>query len=139
MDEKREQCAVHGVQASRLPAQSGPGGERIHELKIWPSEFVMLKNFTKRYEIRRADRDYQVGDTVILREWDPTTGQYSGNACRAEIIHLTPPEKWGLPADLCVLGINVKYFHTAQPQPQPPPAKPSYRAEDNYPGQEEAE
>lgn len=43
-----------------------------HELKVWPAFFEELFNGRKGYEVRRYDRDYNVGDVLWLREWDPT-------------------------------------------------------------------
>lgn len=43
----------------------------VHELKIWPQYYSRVANGSKTFEIRNNDRDYQSGDKVILREWDP--------------------------------------------------------------------
>lgn len=43
-----------------------------HELKIWPQYFERVKDGSKTFEIRNNDRGFQSGDTVVLKEWDPT-------------------------------------------------------------------
>lgn len=48
-----------------------------HDLKILPEYFKDLKPGIKRFEIRKDDRDYKVGDIFALREWSPETG-YTG-------------------------------------------------------------
>lgn len=41
----------------------------IHELKILPQYYCRVADGSKTFEIRRNDRGFQSGDTVILREW----------------------------------------------------------------------
>ena len=50
-----------------------------HELKCWPEFFQPTLNAHKRFELRRDDRPegFQVGDELLLREWDP--GVYQKN------------------------------------------------------------
>ena len=45
--------------------------KKIHELKCWPEFFLPLKERTKEFELRKNDRDYKVGDYLLLREFDP--------------------------------------------------------------------
>jgi hypothetical protein len=42
-----------------------------HELKAWPSYFVAVKNGLKTFEIRNNDRDFKVGDILVLKEFVP--------------------------------------------------------------------
>ena len=48
-----------------------------HKLKTWPEYFQAVRTGKKNFEIRKNDRDYQVGDTLILLEYDPIHG-YTG-------------------------------------------------------------
>lgn len=45
----------------------------VHDLKIWPRHFEALLSGQKTFEVRRDDRDFQVGDILLLREWIPGT------------------------------------------------------------------
>lgn len=45
---------------------------KTHELKIWPKYFRHVVTGKKTFEYRKNDRDFCFGDTVILREYDPT-------------------------------------------------------------------
>ncbi|MFA5381985.1 MAG: DUF3850 domain-containing protein [Candidatus Micrarchaeia archaeon] len=43
----------------------------VHSLKTWPEFFQLTLNGKKKFELRRNDRDYRVGDELLLKEWDP--------------------------------------------------------------------
>ena len=40
-----------------------------HELKISPGYFAVVKSGVKNFEIRKDDRNFQVGDILVLREY----------------------------------------------------------------------
>jgi hypothetical protein len=42
-----------------------------HELKTWPESFNAIKDGRKTFDVRRADRDFQEGDVLILQEFIP--------------------------------------------------------------------
>ena len=52
---------------------------QIHHLKCWPEWFRFIRNGEKTAELRLDDRHFQVGDTLVLRGWDPTTEVYTGH------------------------------------------------------------
>jgi hypothetical protein len=60
-----------------------------HELKIWPEFFEAWMDGKKRSEIRQDDRKFKVGDTVILREYEPKKKKYTGRAISMSILHIT--------------------------------------------------
>ena len=55
-------------------------GDKIHELKTYPQYFQQTWNGNKPFEVRLNDRHYEVGDIVILKEWDNI--KYSGKEKR---------------------------------------------------------
>lgn len=79
-----------------------------HELKTWPGPFAAVLYGEKTYEIRKADRPFAVGDVLVLREWDPAAigHGYTGRVLERTVVYLTPPGQWGLPPDLCVMGLG---------------------------------
>ena len=79
----------------------------MHELKIWPEAFQAVLDGIKRYEIRKSDRDFHVGDTLFLREWEPTQEKYSGRDLYVKVTYMTSPGEWGMPENLCVMSISV--------------------------------
>lgn len=48
----------------------------IHELKILPEYFKAQKAGKKNFEIRKNDRDYKVGDKLVLKEYDPKAKEF---------------------------------------------------------------
>lgn len=46
--------------------------------KIWPEYFELVKSGKKKFELRLADFEIKEGDTLVLREWDPKTKEYTG-------------------------------------------------------------
>ena len=57
----------------------------IHALKILPGYFEDVISGKKTFEIRKNDRDYQVGDLLALNEWD---NQYTGRFCLVKIDYI---------------------------------------------------
>jgi hypothetical protein len=60
----------------------------IHELKIWPTFYSRVKSGVKTFEVRKNDRGFQSGDTVILKEFDPSVGM-SGAYTESEPLEFT--------------------------------------------------
>ena len=84
---------------------------------------------TKRYEIRTDDRDFEVGDTLMLREFIPHEackgtgqvwnadvrkvtciceephGEYTGREFNVTVTYKTEGGHWGIPEGLCVMSL----------------------------------
>lgn len=95
---------------------------RIHHLKSWPEPFAALKSGTKTFEIRKDDRGFMVGDVLCLEEWEPHNIRGGDSSMDGgfevgspdlwyKVTYKAPGGSWGLPVDLCVLGV----------EPCPPP------------------
>ena len=84
-----------------------------HELKCHPVPFQRIDAGIKRHEIRKTDRDFQLGDILHLREWDPSLDlmssekKYTGNEIYVRALYISMPGTWGLPIDICVMSIEV--------------------------------
>ena len=57
------------------------------EKKAWPEFFEKILSGEKNFELRLADWECQPGDTLILREWDPDTKQYTGRQIEKQITY----------------------------------------------------
>jgi hypothetical protein len=93
----------------------------IHDLKCRAEPFAAVVSGAKTHEIRKADRPFEVGDVLHLREWEPFNSgadsfnsgadwvkpaHYTGRSIRVEVAHISRGGTWGLPADLCVMSIR---------------------------------
>ena len=99
----------------------------IHELKTWPEAWAAVRDGRKRFELRRDDRGFAVGDVLLLKLWRPApwTDQVDGiylleNGCpspdrahtaatiRAVVTYKIPGGHFGLDLECCALGIEVQ-------------------------------
>lgn len=93
----------------------------IHELKTWSKYFQEVKSGRKTFEVRKNDRDFREGDTLILKEWQPKgnslvspnklVGEYTGDELEVEITYMmqAKPENaalFGLSSNTSVMAIK---------------------------------
>lgn len=78
-----------------------------HNLKIEPKYFGKVCAGTKNFELRKNDRDYQVGDKVRFYEFSNEWG-YSGAISRTVTICyvLKDVPEYGLAEGYCIFGWN---------------------------------
>lgn len=76
-----------------------------HELKIYPHYFQEIVKGSKTFEVRKNDRGFHVGDTVILKEWDNI--KYSGREIHAEITYILDDKFIGLADGYVAFSIKV--------------------------------
>lgn len=77
--------------------------KKTHKLKITPQYYKEVANGTKTFEIRKNDRNYQMGDIVILREYNEGTEDYTGNELSFKIGFIT---SYGQVNDYVVFSIQ---------------------------------
>ncbi|WP_081255278.1 DUF3850 domain-containing protein [Pseudomonas putida] len=86
---------------------------REHELKIRQTPLADLLSGLKTGEVRDcSDRNFAVGDTVLLREIDDAL-DYTGTVLRRTITHVQ--KHYGLPDHLCVLSYGQPAQHQGEP------------------------
>lgn len=106
---------------------------REHDLKTWPHSWDATKRGEKTFEVRsNHDRDFAVGDVLLLRRWDPEARTLSGvgrggyvrgghpvlasvqaDTIRATVTYVLHGGRFGLPHGVCVMSIRV------EPESQP--------------------
>lgn len=63
---------------------------KIHEVKSWTYLFSAIIAGLKFHDVRdMTERDYKVGDQMKLREFDMSTGQYTGRWALVRITYIT--------------------------------------------------
>ncbi len=86
-----------------------------HELKCHPEPFQAVKRNEKRFEFRKDDRDYRVGDNLHLREWMPGSGwdndggnegDYTGDECHRRVDYIIR-EGFGIPNGYCIMSLSL--------------------------------
>lgn len=65
-----------------------------HELKTWPEHFRAIEKGAKTCELRLNDRNYQTGDTLYLREWEPLENSYTGASVHCLVTHILSGGVW---------------------------------------------
>ena len=82
-----------------------------HELKCWPEHFDPVARGVKTVELRLNDRNYQVGDTLYLREYEPSEPAYTGRSVRVVITHRMSGGEWLRPGYVA-LSIRIVEIDT---------------------------
>lgn len=85
----------------------------VHNVKSWTYLFQAAVAGIKTHDIRNlGERDYKVGDILVLHEFDQTTGQYTGNEQAFRITYITSREtpcamsSACLDRNFCILSIK---------------------------------
>lgn len=80
---------------------------RTHRLKTWPQYFRAVKRGEKRFEVRRNDRDFRVGDRLELVEFDPEPGfGFTGEEHHVDVAYVLLGPGFGLDAETVVMSID---------------------------------
>jgi hypothetical protein len=62
---------------------------KTHSVKSWTHLFEAVVRGEKTHDLRLLDRDYEVGDRVLLREYDWATHEYTGREQLVEVTYIT--------------------------------------------------
>lgn len=64
--------------------------EYDYDVKSWPWFFEPMITGKKRHDMRdKRDRTYTIGDRMLLREFNPRNGEYTGRQAVATITYIT--------------------------------------------------
>lgn len=83
-----------------------------HKVKSWAHFFDAIEAGDKTHDLRKDDRGYQVGDTLILQRYDNINGIYTGEELPVEVTYITSKavpcafSSAVLPPDYAILSIQ---------------------------------
>jgi hypothetical protein len=76
-----------------------------HKLKCWREPFRATLENQKRFEFRKNDRDFQVGDVLVLEEYDPDAKRYTGRSIMRTVSYMLKGPQFDIPAGYCVMSL----------------------------------
>lgn len=80
--------------------------EKIHHLKTWKKYFAMVFCGSKNFEVRKNDRDFKLGDQLLLEEWDNEKEVYTGRILHRRIDYILKGGQFGIEEGFCVLSLS---------------------------------
>lgn len=86
---------------------------KTHTLKTWPSYFEAIQRGDKRFEIRKNDRDFAIGDVLHLKEYDPGLDvvidrhKFTDRSLLCTVTHIIYGGQFGIDPAFCVMSIQV--------------------------------
>lgn len=101
--------AVDLIQKYLDKATSKVRGMKTHNLKSWSDAFEAIWSEKKRHEYRVNDRDFVVGDELVLQEYDPADGSFLGRSLRVGVTHIDYGPIWEIPDGYCVMSISSPF------------------------------
>lgn len=85
----------------------------VHAVKSWIPFFKEFESGNKKHDMRDLrDRDYQVGDILVLQEYDPFVGIYTGREKLMRITYITSRatpcafSSAALDSNFCILSLE---------------------------------
>lgn len=76
-----------------------------HDLKLVQPFFNDVLTGKKKFEIRKNDRDFKIGDELILKEYIPETESYTGEVLQMVITYILDDKNY-CKAGYVILGIE---------------------------------
>ena len=58
---------------------------KVIKKKTWPELFEAVLSGEKKFDLRLADEEFDVGDVLVLEEWSPEEEKYTGRKIEKKI------------------------------------------------------
>lgn len=80
--------------------------KQIHHLKTWSRYFHDIDCGLKDFELRKKDRNFKVGDVLMLEEVDEFSLLSTGKVIQKTIKYILEGGEFGLHSDYVILGMS---------------------------------
>lgn len=82
---------------------------RVHELKCHKAAFEAMLTGAKPFEFRKDDRGFEVGDILVIKEWEQSTAPswtgFTGRETLREVTYILRGN-FGMPAGYVCMGVR---------------------------------
>jgi hypothetical protein len=129
-ESRRHRQVIRGAdQTLQTASEKGTPHMSEHELKIWPNFFNDIVSGRRTFDVRRDDRNFKPGDTIMFKEWEPKergkqdAPYYTGRTHRMRISYILDPRPGrdpdcGLVPGYVVMGLMPVAFQPTIDKPQ---------------------
>lgn len=86
---------------------------QTYVLKCWPEFFAAVLSGQKKHELRRNDRDFKVGDRLMLQEWIPETMSATGRNLLVDVTYINSAKSLcalfadAIGPEYCIMSIRL--------------------------------
>jgi hypothetical protein len=81
--------------------------KKVHEVKVYQECYEPIIKGKKNFELRKNDRDYKVGDTLLLKEFNRHTGRLTGRQTERYITYVLRGGNFTLSSEYVILSIAL--------------------------------
>ncbi len=78
----------------------------VHALKVQQEFYEAVRNATKKFEVRKKDRNFKLGDYLALNELDCTNTEYTGRSIIVKVTYILDDETY-CKKDFVILAFEV--------------------------------
>ncbi|MTB53057.1 DUF3850 domain-containing protein [Lewinella sp. W8] len=82
---------------------------KVHYLKTVEPFFSQLKSRNKKFELRKNDRPYEVGDVLVCEGYDPELDAYFGGKVASRVTSILTDKEgsaFGLKEGYCIMSLE---------------------------------
>lgn len=78
-----------------------------HELKVHHKFFYPLFSGNKTFEVRKNDRNYKLGDILVLRDYDNIKEKYLDGYIIARVTYILIGGEYGIDVDYICMSFDI--------------------------------